>query len=50
MTVSEIDLPELYSCFPVAVEAFADELRIDPARDTVSQPTESVQLAARKGR
>jgi acetyl-CoA C-acetyltransferase len=33
LDVASIDLFELYSCFPIAVEVFAAELGIDPARD-----------------
>lgn len=33
LTVDALDLIELYSCFPIAVEAYAAELRIDPRRD-----------------
>ena len=33
LTTGEIDLFELYSCFPVAVEAFADCLGLMPAQD-----------------
>ena len=33
LTVDQVDLLELYSCFPVAVEAYAAELGIDPKRD-----------------
>jgi acetyl-CoA C-acetyltransferase len=33
LTVNEVDLLELYSCFPIAVEAYAAELGIDPRRD-----------------
>jgi acetyl-CoA C-acetyltransferase len=32
-TAAEIDLVELYSCFPVAVDAFADALDLPPGRD-----------------
>jgi acetyl-CoA C-acetyltransferase len=33
LDVTGIDLIELYSCFPIAVEAYAAELGIDPAQD-----------------
>ena len=33
MAMTEIDLIELYSCFPVAVDAFADALGLSPDRD-----------------
>lgn len=33
MTAAEIDLIELYSCFPVAVDAFADALGLPRTRD-----------------
>ncbi len=33
MAASDIDLIELYSCFPVAVDAFADALDLPPDRD-----------------
>ena len=33
MPAAEIDLIELYSCFPVAVDAFADALGLPPDRD-----------------
>lgn len=33
LTVDDIDLIELYSCFPIAVEAFAEELSIPAGRD-----------------
>ena len=33
ITAAEIDLIELYSCFPVAVDAFADALELPPDRD-----------------
>jgi acetyl-CoA C-acetyltransferase len=32
-SVREIDLLELYSCFPVAVESYADEMGVDLDRD-----------------
>ena len=33
MKVDDIDLIELYSCFPVAIDAFADALDLPPDRD-----------------
>jgi acetyl-CoA C-acetyltransferase len=33
ISASDIDLIELYSCFPVAVDAFADALDLPPGRD-----------------
>ena len=33
LTAAQLDLVELYSCFPVAVEMFADALDLDPAQD-----------------
>ena len=33
LTVDELDLLELYSCFPIAVEAYAAELGVDLDRD-----------------
>ena len=33
MAVADIDLIELYSCFPIAVDAFADALDLPPGRD-----------------
>lgn len=33
LSASDIDLFDLYSCFPVAVEAFADALALPPERD-----------------
>ncbi len=33
LDTADIDLLELYSCFPIAVQAYAAELGIDPARD-----------------
>ncbi len=33
ITATDIDLIELYSCFPVAVDAFADSLGLSPERD-----------------
>jgi acetyl-CoA C-acetyltransferase len=33
LAIADVDLLELYSCFPVAVEIYAAELGIDPARD-----------------
>ena len=33
LTVDEVDLLEFYSCFPIAVEAYAAELAVDPGRD-----------------
>ncbi len=34
MAASDIDLIELYSCFPIAVDTFADALDLPPDRDT----------------
>ena len=33
LAIDQVDLIELYSCFPIAVEAYAAELGLDPQRD-----------------
>jgi acetyl-CoA C-acetyltransferase len=33
LTIAEIDLVELYTCFPIAVETYASELRLPLSRD-----------------
>ena len=33
MAMTDVDLIELYSCFPVAIDAFADALSLSPDRD-----------------
>ena len=33
LSISDLDLVELYTCFPVAVETYAAELGLPPARD-----------------
>lgn len=33
LSTTQLDLLDLYSCFPVAVEMFAEALGVDPARD-----------------